>query len=74
VSNEGGYIPWVVQVVGKRESWWIVTTIGVELEFGVCCVWRLDIQRPRSPCGLIVSARGWLVVERNEHQCLWLGG
>jgi hypothetical protein len=27
------------------------------------CVWRMDNLRVESPCGLIASAQGWLVVD-----------
>jgi len=47
-----------------RESWRIGTVVGVGPGFWHCCVWRVDSQRARSPCGIIVSARGWFVIER----------
>jgi hypothetical protein len=50
---KGDPILGVVQAVENRK----------EPGFWGCCVWRVDSQRVRSPCGLIGSAWGWLLVE-----------
>jgi hypothetical protein len=44
------------------------------LGFGAMRVWRVDNQWDGSPCGLIASAQGGLLLRENEQQCLWLGG
>jgi hypothetical protein len=56
-----------VQVVGKRD-WWIGTVVGVEPGFGVVECGEWTTKRARSPCGLIASARGWLVVEKMNNK------
>jgi hypothetical protein len=60
-SREGDPIPWVVRVEGKK-GFWVVE----------CGEWTA--KRARPPCGLIASARGWLVVDRKGTTSLWLGG
>jgi hypothetical protein len=47
-----------------EESWRIGIVLGVELEFWVVECGECIAKRDISPCGIIASAQGWLVVER----------
>jgi hypothetical protein len=51
---------------GKRESWRIGTVVGVEPGLGVVVCGEWTNQWARSPCGLIASARGGLLLRENE--------
>jgi hypothetical protein len=47
-------IPWVLKTVRNKE----------EPGFWGYCVWRVDNQRVRSPCGLIASTQECLSIKR----------
>jgi hypothetical protein len=51
-----------------EESWWIGTIVGVEPGFWDAKCGEWTTKRAKSPCGLIASARGWLLLRENEQQ------
>jgi hypothetical protein len=56
---KGDPIPWVVQVVGNKFGTWVLGDV-------VCGEWTT--RRVRSPCGLIASTQGGLLLRGNEQQ------
>jgi hypothetical protein len=66
VVEKGDPIPWVVQVEGK-ESWQIGIVVGEET--GNWVVECVDSgQESWTPCGLIASSQGGLLLRENEQQ------